>query len=168
MNPLSLLRRSAMVLGLAAMTTAAAVPAHAATPEYQALGQLIDTLDRAGYRQVEEIERKRSGRFEVEAVDASSIEHRLQVADAVRVVHSRADGRRDADDDVVDLDTLRRLVAWLEASGYRDIEEIAADDGLIEVEARNAQGQRQSLLVDGSGPRLIAAESESSLDTLFD
>ncbi len=95
MNPLSLLRRSAMVLGLAAMTTAAAVPAHAATPEYQALGQLIDTLDRAGYRQVEEIERKRSGRFEVEAVDASSIEHRLQVADAVRVVHSRADGRRD-------------------------------------------------------------------------
>lgn len=45
---------------------------------------------------------------------------------------------------------IRQVYDSLEASGYRDLREVEWSDGRYEVKARNAQGERVKLDVDGN------------------
>lgn len=45
---------------------------------------------------------------------------------------------------------IRQVYDRLEAAGYRDLREVEWSDGRYEVKARNAQGERVKLDVDGS------------------
>jgi hypothetical protein len=58
--------------------------------------------------------------------------------------------------------TIRDIYDRLEAAGYRQIREIEWDDGRYEVKARNAQGERVKLHVNGRSGEVEHLRQRSS------
>lgn len=154
-------------LALVAPLSAAQEPAPAAASEYQTLNRILDEIERKGYTRIEEIDRELFGRFEVEAVDARSLEHKLVFDSEGKLTGERAKGGTDADD-AFELATARRVVAMLQQRGYRDIEQMSSDDGFIEVEARDAGGGRVDVTLDPATLQVLATESDSYFDDFID
>lgn len=115
--------------------------------QYQSWSRAIDTLAAKGYPRLEELELRRSG-FEAEAIDAAGIEHRLRLGAEGQVQSDRAGHRHDDPEDSLDLATARAVLAWLPGQGVAQLQEIAGDDGWIEIEGLAADGSARSLRVD--------------------
>lgn len=133
-------------IALAAAPLLVVLPAIADTDaSLESLRRLTTTLSTAGHPPVRELDRDWLG-WKVEVCDASGHERVLRVSSDGRTV--RNGPYRDDDDDraceaaALAPATLATLAERLVADGLREIEEIELDDGIIEVEARDAQGRK--------------------------
>lgn len=144
----------------AALGLLAAVPLAAAdaAAEYRNWNRVVQTLTDAGYTAVEEIESRLFGGFEVEAVHSDGQEYQLTMDSDGKLSSRQLRGPKHASADLIDLQILPRVLAWLEAQKYADLDQIAGDDGLVEIEARNADGRDQELELDPLTLKLVAVE----------
>lgn len=137
------------------------------TAEYQRLNQILDEIESRGYTRIGEFDRELFGRIEVEAVDSASLEHKLVFDGEGKLIRTRAQGGTDAAD-ALDVAAVRRVLVLLQAQGYHDIEQISADDGFIEVEASNAEGQAHDLTLDMAAQKVLVSQRDSWFDDLSD
>lgn len=154
--------RTLPILAAALGLTLAAPLASAADPasEYQTWNRLIKALGDAGYTAVEEIETKLFGRFEVEAVHRDGQEYQLTMTSAAEISSQQVRGPKHASADLIELQALSRVLGWLQQQQYSGLDQIAGDDGLAEIEARNAGGQRQEISLNPVSLQIVTVERD--------
>ncbi len=138
---------------------AAAIDTAQMEDQYRAWSGVVDALERAGYRAVESIELEPFGRFDIEAIDGQGAEHELRLDRDGRVLSSLPDGTFEEQDETLELSAVRGALGWLREQGYHDLEEISADDGAIEIEARGPDGRLRELLLDPATLRLLRTDA---------
>lgn len=147
-----------VALAAAFATGFAAMSAHANPATYQGLERALSAVEAKGFAHLEEIDIGMRGGIEIEAIDASNVEHKFKF-DANGDLKSERAGDVDNDtDDRFELGAARRVIAWLQQEGYTDIDDISADDGMIEVEARNSAGKKVELTLDPVTLRVVKQE----------
>ncbi len=158
----------AAALGLVA-AGAGIAPGFAQTPAAPAAGRTAPMLDiaqvharleAAGYRSIDEIERKRD-RYEVKAFDAEGRRVELDVDPATAAVR-KAEVKRERRADTPPQGLgIAEIHARLEAAGYRPIEKIERGRDRVEVRARDAEGRLVELDVDAASARVLGTEVKS-------
>jgi hypothetical protein len=146
------------VLALAAGTALA----QNAGAEYQSMLSALSAVEQRGVTHVEEIEVDRRGRIAVEGVDSQGIEFQARFDRDGTLLHERG-GDHEGFDDSIDLAAARRVIGWLQQQGHRDIEQIAADDGLVEVELRDANGREVEIALEPESLRVVSLEGDGDL-----
>lgn len=112
---------------------------------------VIDTLTRAGYADVRDIE-KDDGLWEAEVRGADGKYHDLHVVPATgEILDARADKR------VLSADEVRSL---LEAEGYTAVHDLDLDDAVWEAEAQSADGARVDLVINGFDGKVLDASPD--------
>lgn len=151
------------VLGLAAGTALAQnAGAPDAGAEYQRLLTALSAVEQRGVTHVEEIEVDRRGRVEIEGIDAQGVEYQARFDHEGSLLRERS-GEREDRDDSIDLASARRVIDWLQQQGHRQIEQIAADDGLVEVELRDTNGREIEITLEPDSLRLVSLEGDGDL-----
>lgn len=146
----------------AALITAGILPTTSqASP--QALRDTLNTLNQYDVTHIEELEINRRGHIEIEGFDSNGAERKLSFDRQGSVLR---DHRGDADEDreeSIDIATAQRVVNWLEQQGHRDIDQISADDGLIEIEMRDENGREVEMALDPATLEVVEMESNGDL-----
>lgn len=155
------LAASAVVAPGFAQTQAAAQ----ATAPTLNIAQVHARLEVAGYREIDEIERKRD-HYEVKALSADGRRVELKVDPATAEVrksepkHDRRSADRPAPVATVLL-SIAQLHDRLQAAGYPRIDKIERERDRIEVKAIDAQGRRVELDVDPVTAQVRKVEAKS-------
>lgn len=123
-----------------------AAPATAPATAPLGLAEVHQRVLAAGYRDVRELQRKRSG-FEAEATDRDGRRVELTLDLATGAVRQVEVQRGSAPAPAAGLD-LGQLLARVEAAGYRAVHKIEREGDQVEVRAEDAQGQRVKLRLD--------------------
>jgi hypothetical protein len=110
---------------------------------------LTELLQREGYTQVEEIEAKLLGRYEVEALHESGRFEELSISkDGKTLLGTRAQRSGPDRNDLLPVAEIEPALDWLEQNGYSRIHSLSGEPGVIEVEASAASGQRFEIELD--------------------
>lgn len=120
-----------------------------ADPSATAWQAALASLQAAGYRSVEELETTADGGFEAEVFDGQQKAFEV-LLDAGGLIRSQRLEAQASAEERIELDVVKRLLPWLQAQGYRQTSSIAADDGHIEVETEDAQGNSVELDVEAT------------------
>ena len=134
----------ALVAVLMAMSTPAV-----ADPSATAWQVALASLQAAGYRSVEELETTADGGFEAEVFDGQQKAFEV-LLDAGGVIRSQRLEAQASAEERIETEVVARLLSWLQAQGYRQTSSIAADDGHIEIETEDAQGNSVELDVEAA------------------
>jgi len=131
---------------VAMMAMSASATADPSAPGWQAA---LASLQAAGFRSVEELETTADGGFEAEVFDGQqkAFEVLLDAGGAIR--SQRMEAQASAEERI-EMDVVVRLLPWLQAQGYRRTSSISADDGHIEIETEDAQGNSAELDVEAT------------------
>lgn len=147
---------AALSLALMAPLSAAA----SAVNEYQTWSRVAKALSDAGYTAVEEIDSKLFGRFEVEAIHGDGQEYQLTISSDARITGKQARGPAHASRDLLAVQAVPRVLSWLEERRYSDLDQIGGDDGLVEIEARSADGKRQEIQLSPETLQIVTTERD--------
>lgn len=142
--------------------TAGTALAQDAGAECQRLRTALSAVEQRGVTHVEEIEIDRRGRVEIEGVDAQGVEHQVRFDHDGSLLRERSGEREDLDDSI-DLASARRVIDWLQQHNHRDIEQIAADDGLVEIELLDANGREVEITLEPGSLRVVSLEGDGDL-----
>ena len=129
------------------------------------IAQVHARLEAAGYREIDEIERKRD-HYEVKALNVDGRRVELQVDPAtaeVRATELKRDKRRvdPAASAAAAPLSLAQLHDQLRAAGYRAIAKIEREPDRVEVKAVDAQGRRVELDIDPVTAQVRKVEAKS-------
>ena len=129
------------------------------------IAQVHARLEAAGYREIDEIERKRD-HYEVKALNADGRRVELQVDPAtaeVRATEEKRDKRRvdPAASAAAAPLNLAQVHDQLQAAGYRAIAKIEREPDCVEAEAIDAQGRRVELDIDPVTAQVRKVEAKS-------
>ena len=155
------------VVGLFVLALAAfALPVRAAPDaEFSCWNQALETLAKNGFSRVEDVELDLFGRFRVDAPDADRIDHELKLSgDGTRVLDRKRDGSIDEPADILPIEALRSALHWLRSRGYHDLEQLSVDDGLIEIDARDASRRRVELTLNPQDMQIVALDARRFID----
>lgn len=156
--------RSLILLPSVALALCAgSVSAQDTAAAYQRLGAALDAAEQRGIRLIEEVEIDRRGRVEVEGIADDRRELHLHFDVDGSLLRERAEGRESTDDDAIDIDVMRRVIGWLQTQKHGMPEQVAADDGLVEIELRDANGREVEMTVDPQSLRVVAIEGDGDL-----
>lgn len=163
-RPLALTAAAVLTVSWLALAVSPAYAQRSADDDLQRWNRALDTLATNGMQHIEEIELTLTGRFDVEAANAERVEHDLKLSkDGTQVLASRSDGDIEDVTEHLSLDQVRAALGWLRSGGYRNLSEISADDGLLEIQADNAEGRKVELTLKPGTHELIEMEFERRL-----
>lgn len=129
----------------------------------QSLRGALNSLAQYDVTHIEEMEINRRGDIDVEGFDSNGAERKLRFDKQGNVLRDRRGDGDDDHEDSIDITTAQHVVDWLEQHGHRDVEQISADDGLIEIEMRDEQGHEIELSLDPATLEVVEMESDSDL-----
>ncbi|MES0874698.1 hypothetical protein [Sinimarinibacterium thermocellulolyticum] len=152
-----------MLLLSATTLPAAALAAVDSPAAYQRFGAALDAAAQHGIRRIEEVEIDRRGRVEVEGITADGRELHLHFDADGSLLRERTERTEPADDDAIDIDAMRRVLGWLQAQHPGTPEQLAADDGLVEIELRDADRREVEMTVDPQSLRVLGLEADGDL-----
>ena len=141
-----------LIPALAQNGTGSAIGISAATGQdgWLTLHEVQLKLEALGYRELTKIERD-DDKYEVKAIDAQGQRVELDVDPLTGAILGtevkRSKGSR-SDTDQASWLTLHQVQVKLEATGYRDIQEIERERDHYQAKATDAQGQRVKLAID--------------------
>ncbi len=162
---------ASLVIGTGALAAVAAMAPGFAQTQAAAPAPALDIaqvharLEAAGYREIDEIERKRD-HYEVKALNADGRRVELQVDPAtaeVRATEEKRDKRRvdPAASAAAAPLNLAQVHDQLQAAGYRAIAKIEREPDRVEVKAVDAQGRRVELDIDPVTAQVRKVEAKS-------
>ncbi len=124
-------------------STVPATPMEAPTAAPLSLADVHQRLLAAGYRDVQELERKRH-HVEAEARDRDGRRVELELDPTTAAVR-HSERQRDSSQAAASGLDLGQLLAQVEAAGYRAVQKIEREHDEVKVRAEDAQGQRVQL-----------------------
>ncbi|QHS11142.1 PepSY domain-containing protein [Sinimarinibacterium sp. NLF-5-8] len=138
------------------MLGAVAVPAQANPATYAAINTALKAVEAQGYQQIDEIDVGARGNIKIDAIGSDNVEHKF-IFDANGALQNQRSGGIERDlSDRMDLTTARKVLDWLAQQGYTEVDDVSADDGLIEIDARNAHGEKTEFKLDPQDMRIVS------------